>query len=87
MTEIINITDHDLLTRLDQKVSDLQKAVKEISDGTISRIENLERTKAERVAIDALQKKYNSRILVLAPTQPITPQVGLPSGVFTGFPK
>jgi len=37
--------------------------------------------------IDTLQKKYNSRILVFAPTQPVTPQVGLPSGVFTGFPK
>jgi hypothetical protein len=54
--------DHDLLIRVDQKVGDLQISVKEISDGTISKITALEKNKADRDEVDRLQKIIDDNI-------------------------
>lgn len=55
-------TDHDLLIRLDQKVSDIQNSVKELQDGTFSKITCLEKDKAERVDVELLRQKVNKDI-------------------------
>ena len=56
--------DHTLLIRLDQKVSDLQNSVKEIKDGTISRIACLEADKAGKNEVEKLQEKINDDLEV-----------------------
>ena len=62
MTNDKRLTDHDLLIRLDQRVSDLQIAVKDIKDNTISRVESLEKTKADRIDLDKIQKNLDENI-------------------------
>ena len=62
MTNDKRLTDHDLLIRLDQRVSDLQIAVKDIKDNTISRVESLEKTKADRIDLDKIQKNLDDNI-------------------------
>jgi len=57
-------SDHNLLIRLDQKVTDLQAAVKELGSGTVSKIASLERDKADRKEVEELQKKVNHDIEV-----------------------
>lgn len=54
--------DHNLLIRLDQKVGDLQNAVKELNDGTFSKIAGLEKDKADRRELEVLQVKINTDI-------------------------
>ena len=58
------ISDHDLLIRLDQKVGDLQIAVRELSTGTVLKIATLEKDKADRIELDNLQIKVNHDIEV-----------------------
>jgi hypothetical protein len=55
-------TDHDLLIRLDQKMSDVQKAISELHDGTHSKITALEKDKADREDVEALQVLINENI-------------------------
>lgn len=57
-----NQKDHDILIRLDQKVSDLQQAVKDLNDGTVSKIAMLEKDKANRKEIEELQRLVNDNI-------------------------
>jgi hypothetical protein len=54
--------DHDVLVRIDQKVSDLQTAVKKIEDGSASKISALERDKADRKIVEELQHKVNNDV-------------------------
>ena len=54
--------EHDLLVVLDQKVSDLQIAVKNLSDGSVSKISLLEKDKADRKDVENIQKKINDDI-------------------------
>ena len=60
--------DHDLLISLNQKVDDfiieMRASLNEIKDGTVARIESLEKTKADRTDIDAMQKKLDDNIEV-----------------------
>ena len=60
----MEMTDHDLLIRLDQKVGDLQCSVKDLTDGTVAKIIVLEKDKADRVELDALQKKLDDNVEV-----------------------
>ncbi len=57
-------TDHDLLQRVDQKLDsftiEVRTALKDLKDGTVSRIESLERDKADRAETEALQKKIDT---------------------------
>ncbi len=54
--------ERDLLIRLDQRVADLQIAVKDIRDNTITHVEALERTKANRADLDKIQKNLDDNI-------------------------
>ena len=82
MTDVTRISepDHNLLIRLDQKVSDLQgqmsrqitevkDAITNIKDDSLRRIQNLEVEKADRTEVEKLQKKVNDdvekRVMVL----------------------
>ena len=62
MDKTMDFSDHDLVIRIDTRLTDLQKTVQEIRDGTISRIQVLERDKADRRAVEELQHKMNNDI-------------------------
>lgn len=55
-------TDHDIIIRVDQKVSDLQKIVSEIRDGTVADIAALQKDKADKDVVESIQKKLNDNI-------------------------
>lgn len=55
----LNRQDRDLLIRLDQKVDSLQGIVQELKDGTLNRLESLEREKADREEVQQVQQKIN----------------------------
>ena len=57
-------TDHDLLIELRTEVANIRADIKELKDGTTSRIETLEKDKADRVEVQALEKKVNDDIEV-----------------------
>jgi hypothetical protein len=57
-----NESDHNLLIRLDQKVSDISIAVRELKDGTFSKIAALEKDKADKNEVERLQRKVNDDI-------------------------
>jgi hypothetical protein len=59
-----NISDHDLLVRLDQKVNDLKNSLQELASGTFQKIAILEKDKADRADLDLLQKKVNDDVEV-----------------------
>jgi hypothetical protein len=52
-------TDHNLLIRLDQKVSDIQTTIKDLENGTYNRITILEKEKAESKEMEAIQDSVN----------------------------
>ena len=60
-------SDHDTLTgfvssfnewkdNVNQRFTEIRNDIKEIKDGTVARIEGLEKSKADRVVVDKLQK-------------------------------
>jgi hypothetical protein len=59
-----NQSDHDLLIELRTEVLNIRDDIKELKEGTTSRIINLEKDKADRVELDALQIKVNHDIEV-----------------------
>jgi len=59
-----NQSDHDLLIELRTEVLNIRDDIKELKEGTASRIINLEKDKADRVELDALQIKVNHDIEV-----------------------
>lgn len=56
----MNQTDHDLLVTLNQKVTYLKVSVKDLQDGTFAKIAMLEKDKADRKDVEALQHKINN---------------------------
>ena len=52
-------SDHDLLIRVDQKVDSLTATIQDIKDGTLSRLNALEKEKADRSEIQEMQTKIN----------------------------
>ena len=54
--------DHDVLIQVSTKLDDLTRQVRELRDGTITRIIALEKDKADRVEVQALQTKLNHDI-------------------------
>ena len=53
------MSDHDLVIRMDTRLEDLISSVKELQNGTYSKIEILFRDKAERKDVEVLQKIVN----------------------------
>lgn len=67
--------DHDNLTTLisslsdfkisvNEKFADLKSDIRDLRDGVSTRVTNLEKTKADRVDIDAVQKKLDDDVEV-----------------------
>ena len=54
--------DHNLLIRLDQKVSDLKVSVDNLTNGTVAKITLLERDKADSKTVEELESKVNNDI-------------------------
>lgn len=55
-------SDHDLLIRVDSRLSDLITTVNDIRDGTSVRIASLEKEKADRKELQIIQDKVNNDI-------------------------
>ena len=54
--------DHDLLIAVSTKLDDLTRQMRELRDGTVVRISALEKDKADRTEVQALQKRVNEDI-------------------------
>jgi hypothetical protein len=55
----IKITDHDLLIELRTEMQNVRNDIKELKDGTATRIQSLEKDKADRHIVDGLQRTVN----------------------------
>lgn len=51
--------DHDLLIVISSQMVDMRRELKELKDGTVSRISVLEKVKADSAVVDAIQKRLN----------------------------
>lgn len=51
--------DHDILIELRTEMTNVRRDIKELADGTVKRIELLEKEKADRKEIEEIQKKIN----------------------------
>jgi hypothetical protein len=58
-TKMINNEDHDLLIELRTEMQNVRRDIKELNDGTASRIKSLEADKADRRDLETIQKKVN----------------------------
>ena len=67
----LNVSDHDILTRLvgsfedfkqnvNDKFSDIKADIKELKDGVSNRVDILEREKADKKELDEIQEKINN---------------------------
>lgn len=61
-TQNNSTADHDLLIRLDQKVESLTKAITDLNDNTLKRLDVVEKEKADRVDIDKLAEDLRNHI-------------------------
>ena len=58
--QMINTNDdHDLLIELRTEMQNVRKDIKDLNDGTASRIKTLESDKVDRKDLDIIQKKVN----------------------------
>ena len=59
---ISNMTDHDLLQRLDQKVDGITELIKSRGVDEDARISQLEKDKADRTEMDRLQRDVDEKV-------------------------
>jgi len=60
----IKATDHDLLIELRTEMQNVRNDIKELKDGTATRIQALEKDKADRRVVEELQKVVNEELEV-----------------------